>query len=322
MRLVLSLLALAPAPALALPWAVPDASTQVELSTALDAVWQGHDLEVTTELPTPEVDHLELLDDRILLFAAGRRYERLWDGDLQTAALLARTWLRELRVADGGWIPDLPPTLLAPVSLEQGATAVTPTEPTRPKIPVHGQLGLGLRMAPTSGLAIDGPRVTAALRRGVWSGEVAVFAAAGSYLRQTQLDRELGKLDLDEAYSSYLDVFTVQANAELAVPPPSSGMQGGPVAIAGAELRRSVLRQVTAVDDGSQRVELSPDVDQLDVGPVIGAGFDFWLHPSVRLRALAVDRVRYRQRSPDATRSWTHDYALCVDLLLAIGSAD
>jgi hypothetical protein len=307
----------------ALPWVVPETQTATELQADLDRLWSAHDMQVTTKV-LADGDRLTFENGDLVLYARDHRYEREWDGRTDTAVLLARTWLRSLRVADGGWIPELPQEVTTAVVLQP--TAPPPQADKAPLItlpPPRLTAGLGMRIAPVNGYGLDGPRLVAGLRSGPVSVELDVFFAAGSYLRESSIDRKLFSLFTDasfQGYDTYLDVFTVSLMGELGMPPPKTRKwMSGPLLLGGVELRRSVLRTLTSSPiDAQSVVVLDPADVQYDIGPVAGVGLDLWVTPSVRLRASGVDRIRYRRRNQDSARRWIHDYALMADVLILL----
>jgi hypothetical protein len=164
--------------------------------------------------------------------------------------------------------------------------------------------------------------VVAGARFGGWGAEVELFAAAGSYLRESALDRQLEALVPGIRRSAFLDVFGAALVGEWGVPAPGrgEGPRGGPALRAGVELRRAVLREVHYDSAGTFQVTLLREVDALDVGPVLGAGVDLWLGGGGRLRVCAVDRARLRRLAPTAPRRWDHELVLLLDLIVSPGS--
>ncbi len=307
----------------ALPWVVPETDTATALQSDLDRLWSAHDMQVTTQVLT-EGDRLTFEAGDLVLYARDHRYEREWDGRTETAVLLARTWLRSLRVADGGWIPELPQEVRTAVVLEPTSP---PPEPDKSPLitlpPPRLTAGLGMRIAPVNGYGLDGPRLIAGLRSGPVAVELDVFFAAGSYLRESSIDRKLVGVFTDEnfeGYDTYLDVFTVSLMGELGMPAPKTRKwQSGPLLLGGVELRRGVLRKLTPSQFEDQSIVILDPADvQYDIGPVAGVGLDLWVTPSVRLRASGVDRVRYRRRNQDSAQRWVHDYALMADVLVLL----
>jgi len=321
MRTWLTCLLLLPSNAMALPWVVPDAQTATRLDDSLARLWSAHDIDVTTNDATLG-DRLVFEDNAIVLYAEDQRYEREWSGETDAAVVMVRSWLRDLRVADGGWIPDLPQTPIEPVVLTPATPSEPEAKPRRPWVtlpPAELSAGLGMRLAPANGYGLDGPRLSAGLRSGPVGVHATLFVAAGSYLRESSIDRQLEKLEQLDGYASYLDTFAVSVVGELGMPAPTAGVQAGPVLLGGAEFRRSVLRRVTTDPaDDSLRFELDPDESQLDIGPVVGLGVDVWAGARGRLRVAGLDRIRLRRRSPNSQRRWTHDYALTIDVLVLL----
>lgn len=319
MHRLCALLVLVCEPALALPWVAPDTDTAQALRTDLDRLWSTHDITVTTGTINTG-DYVAFTGDQLVLSLAGHRYETLWDGRTDTAVVLTRSWLRSLRIADAGWVPDLdePPTLVVlPVPADPPET-VPVVRLARP----HLSAGVGLRMSPADNYAADGPRFVASLRSGPLGLEAAAFLGVSGLLNIGDETTKLFSRNGGRSYrsrASWVDTAALSVSGELALASPSAGVQVGPVLSAGVALTHSIRRHLSSDAPGqSVTVTLDPNETQLDVAPVLGAGFDVWAGRRVRLRLLAIDQPRHQRPQPALDRVWRHDLSAHADVLVRL----
>lgn len=171
-----------------LHWWVPDEDAAEHVQEALGDLWPGHPVQVTVGVPQGSQEGIFYRSPELILYVGGRVWREPVVAEASTQVVLARSWVRELQLSDGGWAPDLsrpePSPFEDPEPVEEVhrmrlwgvgslGTAFRPGE----GVAVHsaGQAGLAL----TPGGSLVGLFSVDALERGVLYGQpVAITRGA------------------------------------------------------------------------------------------------------------------------------------------------
>ena len=124
-----------------IPWHVP-AGGAPELERALEALWDDHPFEITVEAnTTPGLagEGVWYIDGELVLRRHGSERRQPLAADASLQVTVARSWMFEAPVVDGGWVPPLPSPSTAPAPVEPIAA------PTYGGIPLEVSLGFGAR---------------------------------------------------------------------------------------------------------------------------------------------------------------------------------
>jgi hypothetical protein len=100
-----------PSLAHALSWWVADTAEAVELQDALDTWWPDHDIAVRVGTPTWQRDAIWYAGGELVMVAGERVRWQATEADWPTQVALVRSWLRDRRRPDAGWIPRAKQTL-------------------------------------------------------------------------------------------------------------------------------------------------------------------------------------------------------------------
>lgn len=144
---------LIPSIAAALPWWVEDADDAEQLRALLDALWEGHPIEVVVGPPDFGKEGVSFDGNELVLVSGDRVRFAQSDGDVATQVALVRSWLREAVVDDRGWVPPVE-TVLKPgpfVTVLLGGGARLPSAATTST----GEFTLG-PASPTAKVQIGG----------------------------------------------------------------------------------------------------------------------------------------------------------------------
>ncbi len=255
----------------ALPWYVPTAAEQQDLQEALDELWADAPIEVLVGEIPPGLDGLTREEDRLLLVANGRLYERHADADAAVEVTLARAWMREIELVDSGWVPerpDPPPEPDPPVPTIDPVVIVPPAEPPPPAV---FSLGVGLREAFTEPGLGDGVRVLMRTDVGPIGIEGSALAAGLSVARTPGYEERIASLKDDKRYAA-----TPADTAAFSLTADWHPIRGrSPRIVAGAERYRWRQRElVFSTDTGSYVIDQGKDDSGWRTGAVIGAGIE------------------------------------------------
>jgi len=273
-----------PAPALALPWWVPDEPTAVALDRALADVWPEHPVEVVAGEPHGEGLHYD--GTALVLVGPDRVWRQESPPDPRVLALLARSWSRRIASLEADWVPA-PPEPVEPEPAEE-----VPAPPRQ--LGLH--LGVGARDAASESGFVEGPRFLIGLQRGPLWGELDLFVAAAGSQWASSLDQTLAAIAATGTESTevhYLrDTSTLSVVAGWdpgAARTSSAPLRAGPLLVGGLTARRYLVH--TLVLDEDRFSVVRGDGAGLAAGIALGAGVSAWHRSGVGVRLAVADRI-------------------------------
>ena len=288
---LLAALLSAPAGAAGVDWYAADAEAAAALAEALEVHWPGHPVEVIAGDPAPWSEGVHHDAAGLLYVRGGEVFRRAEGGELAAQVALVRSWSRDIRVEDSGWLPPLdaplpeapppgPPVEATPAAVTEAPPPAVFDDPVEAEAPAGRSVavGLGVRDSLDEPGWVEGPRVLARLHGERLGGEVAAYFATAALLRTSETQALLQQLAVDQEVSvdQRRDTFSLSASVDWgAARPGEAGLAVGPFIAAGAELRRWVLSRQEATPDGAA-VVLEPGQRGWTPGALGVLGVEAW----------------------------------------------